>query len=386
MIAVLAQPREGLRDRVAEMLGRDDGVFAAESPAELERIVSERAGEPATVIVGATIPNTQRIEVAERLQAVAPEVGVIFVVTSLTSKLLQAAMRAGVRDVLAANFGPEQLTDSLARTEEIGRRITGPQEETREHRNPHTGRRVITVCGLKGGSGKSVVASNLAIQLADATAEPVALVDLSLEFGDLAAMLRLRPVRTIADAARDIESLDAASLEGYLTPIGPSVKLLAGTPDPTYASGIAPQATQRIISMLAERFSYVVIDTPPVFDEHVLSALDQSDEVVLVASLDVPSVKELKISLQTLERLGIPRKRIRVVLNRANSNVGLNQRMVEKSIATTVDVAIPSTREVPISVNTGRPIVLEEPKSRAARSVAKLADDIRHAPRASNVA
>jgi pilus assembly protein CpaE len=245
--------------------------------------------------------------------------------------------------------------------------------------------KVITVFSSKGGCGKSFVSTNLAVALAQKTGEEVALIDLDLQFGDLAIMLQLFPARTIYDAAQNLDRLDADALKGYLTPHRGQVFLLAAPLEPGLSETISAESVAKIIRLMKRLYKYVIIDTPPSFTDHVLAALDESDESVLITSMDVPSIKNLKLSLQTLELLGFGRDRIRLILNRADAKVGLRVQEVEKTLGTRIDVPIPSSREVPLSINRGTPLILEDPKSPVVSSIMRLVDIIatesNHAPK-----
>jgi pilus assembly protein CpaE len=236
--------------------------------------------------------------------------------------------------------------------------------------------KVITVFSSKGGCGKSFVSSNLAVALAQKTGHEVAMVDLDLQFGDLAIMLQLFPARTIYDAAQNLDRLDADALKGYLTPHRGQVFLLAAPLEPGLSETISAESVAKIIRLMKHNYKYVIVDTPPSFTDHVLAALDESDESVLITSMDVPSIKNLKLSLQTLELLGFGRDRIRLVLNRADSKVGLRVQEVEKTLGTRIDVSIPSSREVPLSINRGTPLILEDPRSPVVAAIMKLVEII----------
>ncbi|MFN2641941.1 MAG: CpaE family protein, partial [Actinomycetota bacterium] len=375
MIVIIDADRQ-FRARVIEQLGRRDAVAESEKLADLERLVEHRDGKPAVVILGPSTPATEALHVAERMQVTAPDVSVVLVVGSLSSEILQSALRAGVRDVLPEAFTPQQLIDTIVRCEMLAQQLMerqGPVETPDGEKG--TGK-LITVFSSKGGCGKSFVASNLAILLAQRTGQEVAMVDLDLQFGDLAIMLQLFPARTIYDAAQNLDRLDAEALRGYLTPHRQGVYLLAAPLEPGLSETITADQVKVILKMLTMTFPFVIVDSPPSFTDHVLAALDESAECVLVMSMDVPSIKNLKLALQTLELLGFGRDRIRLVLNRADSKVGLRVQEVEKTLGTSVDVAIPSSREVPLSINRGTPLVTEDPKSPVVSALAKLVDAV----------
>lgn len=371
---LLADPDRSFNSRVREQLGRRDELLEAQNLPEIERLISDRAGQISVVLLGPNLPTGDALKVAERLQITAPDVSVVLVLGALSAELLQSALRAGVRDVLPESFAPQQLVDSIARAELLWRQIrergAGPTEVEREAR----ANKIITVFSSKGGCGKSFVASNLAVLLAQRSGTEVAMVDLDLQFGDLAIMLQLFPARTIHDAASNLDRLDAQALRGYLTPHRAQVYLLAAPLEPGLADTISAESVKTILKMLKQTFQFTLVDSPPSFTDHVLAALDESDECVLITSMDVPSIKNLKLSLQTLELLGFGRDRIRLVLNRADSKVGLRVQEVEKTLNTTVDITIPSSIEVPRSINRGTPLVTEDPRSPVVSSIVKLVD------------
>jgi pilus assembly protein CpaE len=372
---VLADSDRGFHSRVLEQLGRRDELLTVDGLPQLENLLGQRGAEVAVVMLGPNLPPEEALRLTQRLQLTSPDISVVFVASTLSSDLLQAALRAGVRDVLPDSFTPQQLIDTVTRAEMLSRQMrdrTGgpePDKETAEHK-------IITVFSSKGGCGKSFLASNLAILLAQQTGKEVAMVDLDLQFGDLAIMLQLFPARTIYDAAQNLDRLDADALRGYLTPHRNLVHLLAAPLEPGLSETISAEAVQKIMRLLKQTYSYVIVDSPPSFTDHVLGALDESDECVLVTSMDVPSIKNLKLALQTLELLGFGRDRIRLVLNRADSKVGLRVQEVEKTLGTSVDVAIPSSREVPLSINRGTPLVTEDPRSPVVAAISKLVESI----------
>jgi pilus assembly protein CpaE len=231
--------------------------------------------------------------------------------------------------------------------------------------------KVVTVFSSKGGCGKTFLSTNLAVALSQGGAE-VALVDLDLHFGDVAIMLHLFPSHTIYDAAQN-PGLDVMTLKSFLTRHDSGIWTLVAPTEPTAADTINPGAIGTILKLLRTAFDYVVIDTPPAFSEPVLAAFDESDWLVMLATLDVPSVKNLRLTLQTMELLHFPKSRIRVVVNRADSKVGLRLPDVEKLLSSPVDTTIPSSRSVPLSVNKGSPIMLEEPKGSVAESIRRVA-------------
>jgi pilus assembly protein CpaE len=235
--------------------------------------------------------------------------------------------------------------------------------------------KVITVFSTKGGAGKSVMATNLGVLLAQRSEGTVALVDADLQFGDIAVMLKLAPQHTIVDAVGSYERLDVGFLETLLSTHAPSgLKVLPAPLEPAFADQIGAEQMAQIVKLLRSFCSYVVIDTPAYFNDVVLSLIEESDDVLLVAGMDIPNIKNVKIGLQTLRLLNTPMSKIHLILNRANSKVKLEVSEVERTLQVKAEALIPSDVVVPQSVNKGLPVVLDSPKSGIAKSLEQVAD------------
>jgi len=234
--------------------------------------------------------------------------------------------------------------------------------------------KVLTVFSTKGGAGKSVIAANLAVILAKRTDKPVVLVDADLQFGDVAVMLKLAPQHTIVDAVASADRLDAGLLQNILVRHEPSgVYVLPAPLEPQFADQIAASEMVQIVEMLRTFAGTVVIDTPAHFNDVVLGLIEISDDVLLIAGMDIPNIKNVKIGLQTLRLLNVPTAKLHLVLNRANSKVKLDVGEVERTLQIKAESLIPSDISVPQSVNKGLPVVLDAPKSGVAKSIEQLA-------------
>jgi pilus assembly protein CpaE len=375
---VLADPDRRFQARVSDALARKDDLTVVDSVMLLDKVLHDKAGQVTVVVLGPNLGMEESLEVSRRVQTAMQAVSVVLVANALTPDVLQQAIRGGVRDVLPAAFTTAQMVDTVSRAEGLSMQIAGHVGQVgpaTDVGGPGDGK-VITVFSSKGGCGKSFVSTNLAVALAQKTGEEVALIDLDLQFGDLAIMLQLFPARTIYDAAQNLDRLDADALKGYLTPHRGQVFLLAAPLEPGLSETISAESVAKIIRLMKRNYKYVIIDTPPSFTDHVLAALDESDESVLITSMDVPSIKNLKLSLQTLELLGFGRDRIRLILNRADSKVGLRVQEVEKTLGTRIDVSVPSSREVPLSINRGTPLILEDPRSPVVAQILRLVEII----------
>lgn len=359
---------QAVRSRLAMQLGD----FAVPLPS-IEALTDRLTGIPLVAVLGPSCSGPQGLLAAELLINEHPEVGAILIAPELSTDMFRQALRAGIRDVLPAPVDTAQLTDSVTRVIETLAAVRRPEGTS----FGETGEQglVITVFSTKGGAGKSVIAVNLAVVLARRSDRPVVLVDADLQFGDVAVMLKLAPQHTIVDAVGNIERLDPGLLQNLLVRHEPSGLLVLPAPlEPAFADQIAAEDMVRIVDMLRGFASYVVVDTPAYFNDVVLGLIEISDEVLLVAGMDIPNIKNVKIGLQTLRLLNTPMSKLRLILNRANSKVKLDVGEVERTLQVKADSLIPSDVVVPQSVNRGVPVVLDAPKSGVARSIEQLAD------------
>jgi pilus assembly protein CpaE len=338
-----------------------------------------RPGVPYVVIFGPSYATDDGLGEVAQFTRTRPELGTILVAAELSTALLQQALRAGIRDVLAFPVEAHQLVESVDR---VASTLSSGPPGTSAADGPELGR-VITVSSTKGGAGKSVVATNLAVILARRATGPVVLLDADLQFGDVAVLLKLAPQHTIVDAVGAIHRLDAQLTQSLLTRHDASGVLVLPAPiEPSFADQVTADHVLKIVEVLRTFCEYIVIDTPAQFNDVVLSLIEHSDDVLLIAGMDIPNIKNVKLGLQTLRLLSIAASKLRLVLNRANSKVKLDVGEVERTLQLKADSLIPSDIVVPQSVNKGVPAVLDAPKSSVARSFEQLADLFSKSPAA----
>jgi pilus assembly protein CpaE len=232
---------------------------------------------------------------------------------------------------------------------------------------------LVSVLGLKGGSGKTLTVANLAVALAKA-GNRVTIVDLDLQFGDVGLALGLSPLRTVYDLVVSGGSLDAEKLQDFLAVHPSGVRALLAPARPDQAGLVSADFLRDVYAVLREFNDFVLIDTPPSFTPEVIAAVDSSTQVCMVAMLDALSLKNTKLGMETLERMGYDKAKVRLLLNRADSNVGIAHQDVEAIMGAKPTVLGPSDRTVTRSINRGEPIVLEHRRSDAARAFQALAD------------
>ena len=351
-------------------LGADNVVLP--SMDALRRHLETQFAEDA-VVLGPNVDLSSALALAGSMRVTRPSLGVILVRRRVNTSVLADAMRAGIFEVVEER-DIAALTSAVARASELARALRETVSGAPAEGGATTRGTLVTVFSAKGGCGKTTVATNLAAALADGGRREVCLVDLDLAFGDVAIVLQLFPAHTIADAVPLAGSLDAQALTALLTPHSPGLTTLVAPIEPGHAESIPATLVTAILDLLKQQFDYVVVDTPPAFDDHVLAAFDQSDMVALMATLDIPALKNLKLTLETLDLLNYPRERWRIVLNRSDSKVGLALSEVEKTLKVPISLQVPSSRDVPASINRGVPIVLDDPRHPVSQSIKAFAE------------
>jgi pilus assembly protein CpaE len=235
----------------------------------------------------------------------------------------------------------------------------------------------VSVFSTKGGVGKTCIAINVAAAMAKRSAEPVVLVDGDLQFGDVSVMLGLPSANTVLDAAAAVQYGDL-ELAQTLTSKDPTTGLLV-LPAPLESmppDALLPGEMVNICAALQAIAGHVVIDLPSVFNDYVLAIIEASDEVLLVGSMDIPSIKNLKIGMQQLDLQAIAGPKLKLVLNHANAKVKLDVKEIERVLGLSANFPVPDDIAVPISVNAGRPVVVAEPKSPVARALDCIAESL----------
>ena len=355
-------------------------IIAAANLPEAAVAVSENAAEN-LVLVGSQAPLDQVLDFAAKALIDRPSLVVILVRKDYDPAAIDAALRAGVREVVPAG-DTQRLLDACRRAAGVmvpaaplvdeplpavevpAERTEAPPAEPVEAPPlpsvPAVGK-VITVFSPKGGSGKTTIATNLAVALHE-TGLTVCLIDLDLEFGDVAISLRLTPTRSIVDAVTtEIEGDEDDALRMLTTEYKPGLNTILAPIEPGDAEKIPADLVSDLIALLKTRYGFVVVDTPSQFSENVLAALDASDYHVLLTNPEIPALKSLRLTLDMLDMLHYPRDRRLVVFNRADNSAGLTAADVEETIKSPITAHVPASRDVPASINKGVPIVASLP-------------------------
>ena len=364
--ALVALDRDVNWPEIEQTLSRDDGIEVVgvldnlddaweaidESRAELLLIACSGYSDRALYVIDGAVQRR-------------PDRPVVVLAESSPDGFLRRVFEAGAEDIITLPARPEDVGFAL---EKVIARRRGSTAAAGLASAP-----LICVLGPKGGTGKTLVATNLAVAMA-ARRQRVVLVDLDLQFGDLGLALGLSPEKTIYDLVKAGGSLDEEKLDGFLAKHASGVRVLMAPTRPDQASVISVEFLRELYGVLRSMADVVIIDTPPGFTPEVIASIDMSTHVCMVGMLDTLSLKNTKLGLETLDLMGYDPADVTLILNRADSRVGITNSDVTAIIGRVPQVRIPSDRAIPRSVNEGMPIALSHVRSSAARAFRELAD------------
>ena len=325
----------------------------------------------AVALLGPDLTAESAVAMAAAIDREHPEVCIVLV-AERSPDLFEQALRAGARDVISPSISPKALADAIDRAiENSSRRLS---QRAPAPSVGHGGKRLFTVMSPKGGVGKTFVATNLAVALARLTPHDVALVDLDLQFGDVAASLHLMPEHTFIQATRSALAREAAMLKVFLAPHESGLYAMCAPDDPAEADEITDDKSIEIIRQLASSFGTVIVDTAAGLDAHTLASAEISTDLLFVCSVDVASVRALRREIEALDRLGMTYQQRHLVLNRANASGGARPEDVETAIGLKASLQLPTDPLVLTAANQGLPMVRSDPKSAIARRFIAYAD------------
>jgi pilus assembly protein CpaE len=320
--------------------------------------------KPAVALITLGANSDQAIRLIEKLKREFPSTAVISAAKGASGELILQSLRAGAREFLNLPISADELKSVLDRITEFA---VGQVEV------PKKKGRMVAVFSSKGGCGTSFIATNLA---ASAAARTV-IVDLNLQAGDLPLFLGVDPKYSIADMVENRERLDESLIASFVTPYSSKLSLLAAPKQADSADEIEPEHVFEVLRRLRESYEYVVIDPQHTFDAITLAALDQSDEIVLVLTLDIPAIRSTQRALEIFDRLGYPRKKIRIIVNRWSKQIDLDLRQVEKFLGEPVIGFVPSDYQEAVgSINLGTPLVLSDSSSKIAQEIRRISETI----------
>jgi pilus assembly protein CpaE len=376
------------RDHLSKLLGFESDVevvgAAAGGPEAVQMAASVK---PDVVLMDINMPGMDGITATEKLAAEVPTAAVIMMSVQGEADYLRRSMLAGAREFLVKPFSSDELTASIRQvwTREKDKQsryapVVAPTEAARTSSGDPAS--VVAVFSPKGGVGRTTISVNLAVAAAQ-DGKRVALVDSSFQFGDVGVLLNLNPRnKSMADLAAELQAGEQyESLDSFLVAHSSGVRVLLAPPTPEQAELVNPTAVKQVLEALRNENDLVVVDCPSNFNETTLAVLDEADMILTLLTLEITSVKNMRLFLEVCEQLGYGPEKIRLVLNRADSTLGIRVADVEHSIGRKIDHTIVSDgRSVVYALNRGVPFFLSNREAQVSQDIERLAKAVTGPP------
>ena len=351
---------------LSRALGAHAGTSLLMTSDDAEQVFTETCRlHPSAVVINLNHMGEPALKLVQRIINECPATAVICASRDSSPDLILRSMRAGARDFIRLPVNDDELTTVVQRTAEFA--VEHADDE------PKKRGRVIAVFSSKGGCGTTLIATNLAMTQKN----PTCLVDLNLQSGDLEILLGLKPRFSLADVVENRDRLDDALLASYITPHSKNLSLLAAPMKAESAEDIEPKHIYEVMELLRLRYDNVIVDTPHSFDSVTISALDHADQILVVLTLEIHAIRSTRRALEIFDRLGYPRKKVRIVVNRHSKNIELDQKQVEDFLGERVIAFIQSDYRAAVnSINLGQPLIASAPNSTVTADLHTLAGKI----------
>ncbi len=342
---------------------------AAQDPQEL----LTHPSSPEVILIHGQVSDEEGLWLIQEVITSLPQAAVIVLVDKEQMDFVQRALLAGARGFLLQPFTDTELRESIRRIHRMEvERMSRLTLQTTEEEAPRG--EILVVFSPKGGVGRTTIASNLAVALQQA-GRTVALMDGSLQFGDIPVALNIHTRTNVTSLVRHVENLDPEMLMETLTPHSSGIRVLLGPSRLEEVGAIYPQAIGAVLSALRQQFDYVVVDTWPFLNDITLTILDMADQILLIVTPELPALREARLFLELIDELGYPASKLLLILNRATGAFGIGAADIEANIRHKIVVDIPSDgRLVTRTLNRGVPLVISDPHSQVARNIARLAN------------
>jgi pilus assembly protein CpaE len=359
------------RFEVKRLVKQAQLVVAGEASLGTEAVTVATETTPDVIVCGVNNPPERSLQTIESLLDVLPETPVIAYGWTDDVEIVRQAVLAGARDYLVMPVDNERILDSV-------RSVLESEEKKRLRqtgRSRGLGPRGLTIAvfAAKGGVGKTTVVTNVGVALSSFLKQSVVLVDGDNSFGDVAAMLDLKPERTVVDLIRDIETVDRNNIHEYLLQHESGLWVLPAPRESLLWRSVTPDRFRKVLTTLARRFDVVLVDTAGVLNDLSLASLEEANMVLWITSSDFSSINNSLIGLETLQQLSYPESRVRLMLNVTHSDDGVRPAKIEDVLGRRFFWHVPYDRQVRLGGQVGRPAVLSDPGSRGAKSLHELA-------------
>jgi pilus assembly protein CpaE len=378
------------RDHLTKLLGFEsdiDVVGAASSGREALDMASKLT--PDIILMDINMPDMDGITATEQMAATLPSAAVVMMSVQGEADYLRRSMLAGAREFLVKPFSSDELTASIRQVhsrevDKANRMAAVPLAASSSGlagSSSDSGGdpgRIIAVFSPKGGVGRTTVAVNLAVAAATELGKKVVLVDASFQFGDVGVLLNLNPKsKSIADLIPQLEAGELDSLDMFIIDHTSGVRVLLAPPTPETAELVTPAAIRKVLESLRKNHDLVVVDCTAFFNDTTLAILDIADVILTMLSLEITSIKNMRLFLEVAQQLGYESGKVRLILNRADSALGIRVADVEQSIGRKVDETIVSDgRSVVYALNRGVPFFLSNKEAQVSQDILRLARSV----------
>ena len=377
------------RENLAKLIGFEpDMTIVASADGGQQAVEFAKRDRPDVILMDINMPDMDGITATEIIANTVPESPIIMMSVQGEQDYLRRSMLAGAREFLVKPFSADELVNAIRHVHEIEKvkRQRYQQQAPMQPQGqpsltsmlqPERGK-IITFFSPKGGVGRTTISTNLAVALHQSTGKPVVLVDGSLPFGDIAVILNMSPkAKTIADLVGAFDQVDAEVMESVLVQHSTGIKVLLAPPTPEAAELITGANIKKVLETLREHYAFVIVDTWPSFQEQVLTMLDVADIILTLMTLEITSLKNVRVFMEIAEKLGYDDQKVQLVANRNDSSGGIKASDVEASLARKIPHTIVSDgRALVLAVNRGVPFVISHRDSQVAKDIFTLADKL----------
>ncbi len=359
------------RADVQKMLALSGFAVLGEAGYGIEAVALAKETEPDAVVIAVEEPIVRALQTVEAMADLLPQSPIVAYSSVRDSSSMRKAMLAGVKDYLQAPVKEEELIQSihavLAQEERRRARIAGETDE------PVACGTVLTVFGAKGGIGKTTISTNLATALVQKTNQSVVLVDLDTRFGDVAILMDIPVERSIADLAMPEDEINRELVQDCIYSHNTGVAILPAPIRPTDWRHIHAGHIERVVMLLAQTYDYVILDTPGTFNDIVARALELATLVLLVATVDMASLKDTLLAIDMLRSWNFPQEKVKLVINSTNEASNVQPQDIKRMLGRDVFWSIPYDRNISMATQLGMPVVVAKPQAKAAESMVEMA-------------
>ncbi|MGH2385772.1 MAG: response regulator [Candidatus Limnocylindria bacterium] len=377
------------RDHLSRLLGMEREIDVAGTASSGEEAIQLSMDlRPDVIVMDINMPGLDGIAASEIIAQRLPTSPIIMMSVHGEAEHMKRAMLAGAREFLVKPFSADEFSTSIKRVyeRELVRReqlraVVAPPSVEQAPVGDAGDHQVVAVFSPKGGSGCTTIATNLALALARETGQRVSLVDANLQFGDVGVLLNLNPKnRSVIDAVEGGEP-DADIIESVVIDHSTGIRVMLAPPSPESADLVTPAYLRKIVDQLRTTHDWVVVDVPSGLNDHSLGVLDTADQILIVAALEITTIKNVRLFLEVADQLEYERSKLRLVINRSDASQGIRIGDVEASIRRPIDGTIVSDgRLAVLAVNRGVPFVVSHPDSPLSRDLVALARTLAGSP------